>query len=149
MARPSEIKAVRQFLEHGIELDRKEGETEEQYRERYLNEGAKAIVNAIDDTRLDRTDYVVVAQAGRLVLGYGFYPTYNRAADAITKQQIRAVDGTRFFVVPVVHPKAHALKIEEADKPALSEAAQSMWEIARNGGQAAKTHSRRNRRRAA
>ena len=149
MVRPSEIKAVRQFLEHGIELDRKDDETEEQYRERYLNEGAKAIVNAIDGTRLDRTDYVVVAQAGRLVLGYGFYPTYNKAAEAITKQQIRGIDGTRFFVVPVVHPKAHQAQIEKADTPALSEQAQQMWEIARNGGQAAKTHSRRNRRRAA
>ena len=148
MARPSEIKAVRHFLEHGIDLEQKADESDDAYRERYLQEGAKAIINTLDDSRVDRTDYVVIAQAGRMVQGYGLFATYNQAAKAITNQQLRGVDGTRFFVVPVMHPKAHAARIAEADAPALSEAAQQSWHIARNGGQPARTHSRRNRRRA-
>lgn len=134
MARPTEIKAVAAAISEPAET---------------AQEAAKRAIQALDDSRLDRTDYLVIAQAGRFVQGYGLYPTYKKAADAIEKQQIRGVDGTRFFVVPVIHPKAHARQIEEADAPALSEDAIRMWEISRNGGQAAKTHSRRNRRRSA
>lgn len=148
MARPSEVKAVRHYLEHGIDLERRDNETDEQYRERYLNEGAKQIINTLDDTRVDRTDYVVIGQAGKLVQGYGLFATYNQAAKAITKGELRGIDGTRWFVVPVMHPKAHAAKIDEADAPALSEAAQRSWLVARNGGTKPRNHTRRNRRQA-
>jgi hypothetical protein len=148
VARPSEIKAVRQYLEHGIHLEQKDDESEEQYRERYLNEGAKSIIRAVDEARMDRTDYVVVSQLGRLVQGYGFFATYKQAATAIEKQNIWAVDGARFFVIPVVHPKAHELQQQAADAPALSEEAQRIWQIARNGGSPARSATRRKRRRA-
>jgi hypothetical protein len=130
MARPSEIKAVADVLMEPAED---------------VREVAKACIQAVDESRTDRTDYVVVSQLGRLVQGYGFFATYKQAVTAIEKQQIRTVDGSRMFVIPVIHPKAHELQQQAADAPALPEGARKMWEISRNGGAPARTHSRRNR----
>lgn len=147
MARPTEIRAVRYFLEEGIELDRKDDESDEEYQERYLNEGAKAIIQAVDESRQDRTDFLVCRRYGQMVDAYGPYATQNQAEKAVQGGKIPAIDGTQFYVLPMYNPKRADDAWAKTDTPAMSEQGLKIWEIARNGGQAAKTHTRRNRKR--
>jgi hypothetical protein len=134
MARPSEIKAVVDVLMQPSDD---------------VKEVAKAAIAALDASRQDRTDYLVVRQCGKLADAYGPYATYAQAVKAIEGGKLPTLDGTRLFVVPVRHPSQAEAAMTKVDEPAMSPEAVALWEIARNGGQAAKTHSRRNRRRAA
>lgn len=133
MARPSEIKAVAAAISEPAET---------------AEEAAKRAIAALDESRQDRVDYLVCRRWGNLVDAWGPYATRNQAEKAIEKRTIPAIDGTRFYVIPVYNPKRALDAWEQADRPAIGEAALKLWEIARNGGQPARTHSRRNRRRA-
>lgn len=134
MARPSEIKAVVALL-----MDPADDVTEL----------AKAIIKTVDESRQDRTDYLAVVQNGGLANAYGPYATYNQAAKAIEGGKLPAVDGSRWFVVPVRHPSQADTALAAADEGGMSDEAKKAWEVCRNGGQAARTHTRRNRRRVA
>lgn len=134
MSRPSEIKAVAAAISAPASS---------------AEEAAKLAIKALDESRVERTDYVVVAQVRTYAQAYGPYATEAQAQKAIEKGEIVALDGTRFFVFPLHHPKRHARQVEETDASAISVEATKMWQIARNGGQPAKTHSRRNRKRSA
>lgn len=131
MARPTEIKAVVELLMEPAED---------------VKELAKAIIAAVDASRQDRTDYLVCRQLGRMADAYGPYATYAQAEKAITGQKIPALDGTRFFVMPLRHQSQAEAIMATLDEGGMSEEAMKMWAVARNGGQQAKTHSRRNRR---
>ncbi len=134
MARPSEVSAVAAVLMEPADD---------------VKEVAKACIKVLDESRQDRTDYMVVRQMGSLAQAFGPYATYNQAAKAIEGGKIPALDGSRFFVVPAYHPTVADRIMEELDAGGMSEEAKQMWEVARNGGQPAKTSTRRNRRRAA
>ena len=131
MARPTEIRAVAAAISEPAAT---------------AEEAAKRAITALDEARRDRTDYAVVTRMGRMVQAYGPFATENQAAKAIEGQKIPAIDGTSFYVFPLYHPRRGELAIEKADVSPISEAAQKCWEIARNGGQAARASTRRNRR---
>ena len=134
MARPTEISAVAAVLMAPADD---------------VKDVAKACIQALDESRQDRTDYLVVRQMGKLADAYGPYATYSQAVRAIEGRKIPAIDGTKLFVVPVRHPSQAEATMTALDEGGMSDEAKRLWEVARNGGQAAKTHSRRNRRRAA
>lgn len=131
MARPTEIAKVAAAIAEPADT---------------AEEAAKRAIQALDESRQDRTDYMVVRQMGRLAQAFGPYATYNQAARAIEGGKIPALDGSRFFVMPAYHPTQADRIMEELDAGGMSEEAKKMWEVARNGGQPARTHSRRNRR---
>lgn len=132
MARPNEIKAVSALL-----MDPHDD----------ITELAKAIIRAVDESRQDRTDFLVCRRWGGLVDAFGPYPTDNAARKAIETNKVPGIDGTRFYVVPLYNPKRADDTWEKVDASAISPEAQKVWEIARNGGQAARTHGRSNRKR--
>lgn len=131
MARPTEVKAVVALLEQPAES---------------VTELAKAIIATVDEARQDRTDYVVVRQLNGLADGFGPYATYAQAAKAIEGNKIPAIDGTRFFALPVRSPHQAEQAFAQADTDPNPQATR-MWEIARRGGQKARSHSRKNRKR--
>lgn len=128
MARPTEVKAVAAAISEPA-AD--------------ATEAAKRAIQALDEARQDRTDYLVVRQAGGLAQAFGPYPTYNAAAKALTGGKIPAIDGSRFFVIPVYHPSAADRAMEKANEGGLSDEAKQIWEIARNGGTAPTRKGRR------
>lgn len=132
VARPSEIRAVAALLMEPADD---------------INELAKAIIQAVDESRQDRTDYLVCRRYGQMVDAYGPYATQNQAEKAVQGGKIPAIDGTQFYVLPMYNPKRADDAWAKTDAPSMSEQGLKIWEIARNGGQAAKTHSRRNRKR--
>ena len=134
MARPTEVKAVAAAISEPA-AD--------------ATEAAKKAIAALDESRQDRTDYLVVRQAGGLAQAFGPYATYAQCQKAIEGARIPALDGSRFFVVPLYHPAQAERALVESQEGGMSEEAKKIWEIARAGGQAAKTHSRRNRRKVA
>ena len=131
MARPSEIKAVVEAL-----MDPADD----------VQEVAKAVISAVDQSRRERVDYLACIQHGKYAHAYGPYPTYNAAAKAIETGKLPVVDGARMWVMRSYHPTQADRIMEELDAGGMSDEAKQMWEIARNGGQPARTHSRRNRR---
>ncbi len=134
MARPTEIKAVAAAIsEPAVDA----------------TEAAKRAIQALDESRMDRTDYLVCRQLGSLADAYGPYATYAQAVKAIEGQKIPFIDGTRFFIVPLRHPTQAEAALARADEPTVSPEALAIWEAARKGGIPAKTSTRRNRRRAA
>lgn len=134
MARPTEIKAVAAAISEPAED---------------ATEAAKRAIAALDESRQDRTDYLVCRQLGALADAYGPYATYAQAVKAIEGGKIPHLDGTRFYVMPLRHPSQAEKALAKADEPTVSPEALAIWEAARKGGIPAKTHSRRNRRRAA
>lgn len=119
MARPTEVKAVAAAISEPA-AD--------------ATEAAKRAIAALDEARRDRTDYLVVRQAGGLAQAFGPYPTYASAAKALTGGKIPAIDGSRFFVIPVYHPTAAERALAESLEGGMSDEAKRIWEIARNGG---------------
>lgn len=119
MARPTEVKAVAAAISEPAQD---------------ATEAAKRAIQALDEARQDRTDYLVVRQVGRLAQAFGPYPTYNAAVKAIEGGKIPALDGSRFFVMPVYHPSAADRAMEKANEGGISDEAKAIWEIARNGG---------------
>ena len=119
MARPTEVKAVAAAISEPA-AD--------------ATEAAKRAIAALDEARQDRTDYLVVRQAGRLAQAFGPYATYNAAAKALTGGKIPAIDGSKLFVIPVYHPSAADRAMEKASEGGLTPEALAIWEIARNGG---------------
>lgn len=99
-----------------------------------VREVAKACIQALDEARQDRTDYLVVRQAGGLAQAFGPYATYNQVVKAIEGGKIPALDGSRFFCVPLYHPSAADRAMEKANEGGISGEAKAIWEIARNGG---------------
>lgn len=134
MARPNEVKKVAAAISEPAES---------------AEAAAKAAIAALDEARQDRTDYLVVRQAGGLAQAFGPYATYAQVVKAIEGGKIPALDGSRFFCVPLYHPTQAERALAESQVGGMSEEAKKIWAIARAGGQAAKTHSRRNRRRVA
>lgn len=119
MARPTEVRAVAAAISEPAQD---------------ATEAAKRAIAALDESRQDRTDYLVVRQAGRLAQAFGPYATYNQAVKAIEGGKIPALDGSRFFCVPLYHPSAADRAMEKANEGGLSDEAKAIWEIARNGG---------------
>ncbi|HET6915519.1 MAG TPA: hypothetical protein VFH56_05460 [Acidimicrobiales bacterium] len=117
MVRPSETKAVVALLMEPADD---------------VNELAKQIIKTVDESRQDRTDYVVVVQTGGLAHGYGFYPTVNACERAIKSGKIPSIDGSRLFVIPVRHPSQIDALWERVDESPLSEAAAKSWKRIRN-----------------
>lgn len=132
MARPTEIKAVvAELMEPADDV----------------TEVAKRVIAALDKSRQDRTDYLIVRQCGRVVNAFGPYATIAQCAKAIEGGKIPALDGSSFRIIPLVHPSYADRIMETLDEGGMSEEAMKLWEVARNGGQVAKTSTRRNRRR--
>lgn len=119
MARPTEVKAVAAAISEPAQD---------------ATEAAKRAIAALDESRQDRTDYLVVRQAGRLAQAFGPYATYNAAAKAITGSKIPMLDGSKVFVIPLYHPTAADRALEKASQGGFSDEAKAIWEIARNGG---------------
>lgn len=134
MARPTEIKAVVAAISEPAED---------------ATEAAKKAITALDESRQDRTDYLVCRQLGTLADAYGPYATYAQAVKAIEGGKIPHIEGTRFWVMPLRHPAQAEAALARADEGGVSPEALQIWEAARNGGIPPRTHSRRNRRRAA
>lgn len=68
--KPSEVKLVAQMLEQ---------------EHPDATSLAKEIIRALDDKRKEDDLYVLMAQLGQLVIGWGPYPTSNKAHTAATK----------------------------------------------------------------
>lgn len=133
-ARPNEIKALSAILMEPAED---------------VREVAKACILALEEARTERVDYLVCRQMGSLADAHGPYQTYAQAQKAIEGGKIPHIEGTRFFIIPLRHPTQAEKALAKADEPTVSPEALAIWEAARKGGIPAKTHSRRNRRRAA
>ena len=130
-ARPNEIKALVAILMEPADD---------------VREVAKACILELERVREDRTDYLVVRQMGGLANAFGPYQTYAQCQKAIEGARIPALDGSRFFVVPLYHPTQAERALEKSLEGGMSDEAKAVWAIARAGGQPARTHSRRNRR---
>lgn len=128
MVRPNEVKRYVQILSEPADS---------------VEELAKTLIKTLDELRQDRTDYLVLRKMGSMLDCYGPYVTANAAAKAVEQGKIPALDGAIFRVVPLRTPHAAEEAFRKADEGGMSDEAKKIWQIARNGGQAAPTRRRR------
>lgn len=134
MARPNEVKRVAAAISEPA-AD--------------ATEAAKRAIQALDEARQDRTDYLVVRQAGGLAQAFGPYATHAQVVKAIEGGKIPALDGSKFFCVPLYHPTQAEKALEKSLEGGMSDEAKAVWAIARAGGSSPRSATRRNRRRVA